>query len=136
VWNLCHDGNMHGIIYRHIGRTGLGWIDGQKSRVFRRGKSGNSRCRLTLCSHVIIFVLPFPTAQTLACCLILSRLDCPNTVLYTVVKLLNKRWWIPIGVRPEVPKLEPEGPRAEMGFPTADQGFSSIQDTLFGFYGI
>jgi len=34
---------MHGIrsIYRHIGRTGLGWIDGQKSAVFRRGKSGN-----------------------------------------------------------------------------------------------
>jgi len=32
---------MHGIIYRHIGRTGLGWIDGQKSPVFRRGKSGN-----------------------------------------------------------------------------------------------
>jgi len=40
---LCPDGNMHGIIglYRHIGRTGLGWIDGQKSPVFRRGKSGN-----------------------------------------------------------------------------------------------
>ena len=32
---------MHGIIYRHIGRTGLRWIDGQKSPVFRRGKSGN-----------------------------------------------------------------------------------------------
>ena len=32
---------MHGIIYRHIGQTGLGWIDGQKSPVFRRGKSGN-----------------------------------------------------------------------------------------------
>ena len=34
---------MHGIIglYRHIGRTGLGWIDEQKSPVFRRGKSGN-----------------------------------------------------------------------------------------------
>ena len=32
---------MHGIIYRHIGRTGLGWIDGQKSPVFRRGKPGN-----------------------------------------------------------------------------------------------
>ena len=30
VWNLCPDSNMHGIIYRHIGRTGLGWIDGQK----------------------------------------------------------------------------------------------------------
>jgi len=26
--------------------------------------------------------------------------------------------------------------REQMGFPTADQGFSSIQDTLFGFYGI
>jgi len=34
---------MHGIIiYRHIGRTGLGWMDGQKSPVFRlSGKSGN-----------------------------------------------------------------------------------------------
>jgi len=29
-----------------------------------------------------------------------------------------------------------EGRRAEVGFPTADQGFSSIQSTLFGFYGI
>ena len=36
----------------------------------------------------------------------------------------------------EGPKLEPEGPRAEVGFPTADHGFSSIQWTLFGFYGI
>ena len=34
------------------------------------------------------------------------------------------------------PKLEPEGPRAEVGFPTADLGFTSIQGTLFGFYGI
>ena len=41
LWNLCSDSNRHGIIYRHIGRTGLGWIDGQKSPVFRRGKSGN-----------------------------------------------------------------------------------------------
>jgi len=41
VWNLCPDGNMHGIIYRHIGRTGLERIDGQKSPVFRREKSGN-----------------------------------------------------------------------------------------------
>jgi len=41
VWDLCPDGNMHGFIHRHIGRTGLGWIDGQKSPVFRRGKSGN-----------------------------------------------------------------------------------------------
>jgi len=48
-----------------------------------------------------------------------------------VVKLLSKRWWISKG-----PKLEPEGQRAEVGFPTADLGFSSIQGTLFGFYGI
>ena len=53
-----------------------------------------------------------------------------------VVKLLGKRCWIPTGARPEGLKLEPEGPRAEVGFPTADQGFSSIQGTLFGFYGI
>ena len=53
-----------------------------------------------------------------------------------VVKLLSKRWCIPIGARPEGPKLEPEGPRAEVVLPTADQGFSSIQGTLFGFYGI
>jgi len=52
-----------------------------------------------------------------------------------VVKLLSKRWWIPIGARLEGQKLEPEGPRAEVGFPTVDQGFSSIQGTLFGFYG-
>jgi len=56
--------------------------------------------------------------------------------LRSVVKLLSKRWWIPIGARLEGQKLEPEGPRAEVGFPTADQGFSSIQGTLFGFYGI
>ena len=53
-----------------------------------------------------------------------------------MVKLLSKRWWIPIGARLEEPKLEPEEPTAEVGFPTADQGFSSIQGTLFGFYGI
>ena len=34
-------GRQHAIIYRHIGRTGLGWIDGQKSPVFCRRKSGN-----------------------------------------------------------------------------------------------
>ena len=50
-----------------------------------------------------------------------------------MVKLLSKRWWIPIGARLEGPKLEPEGLRAEMGFPTTDLGFSSIQRTLFGF---
>ena len=55
---------------------------------------------------------------------------------YSVVKLLSKRWWIPIGARPEGPKLEPEWQRAEVGFPTADLGFSSIQGTLFGFYGV
>ena len=48
-----------------------------------------------------------------------------------VVKLLSKRWWIPIGA-----KLKPEGPRAEVRFLTADQEFSNIQRTLFGFYGI
>jgi len=53
-----------------------------------------------------------------------------------VVKLLSKRWWIPIGTRLEGLKLEPEGPRAEVGFPPAIQGFSSIQGTLSGFYGI
>jgi len=53
-----------------------------------------------------------------------------------VVKLLGKRWWIPIDARLEGPELEPEEPRAEVGFPTADQGFSSIQGTLFGFFGI
>ena len=46
-----------------------------------------------------------------------------------MVKLLSKRWWIFIGVKPE-------GQRAEVRFSTADQGFSSIQGTLFGFYGI
>ena len=55
---------------------------------------------------------------------------------WTVVKLLSKRTWTPIGDKLERPKLEPEGPRAEVGFPTADQGFSSIRGTLFGFYGI
>ena len=53
-----------------------------------------------------------------------------------MVKLLSKRWWIPVGARLEGPKLEPEGLRAEVGFPTADQRFSSIEGTLFGFCGI
>ena len=43
---------------------------------------------------------------------------------------------MPISARFEGTKLESEGPRAEVGFPTADQGISSIQGTLFGFYGI
>ena len=51
-----------------------------------------------------------------------------------MVKILSKRWWKPIGARPEGPNLEAEGPRAEMGFPTADKGFSSIQSTLYGYY--
>jgi len=59
-----------------------------------------------------------------------------ETILQPVVKLLGKRWWMPIGARPEGQKLEPEGLRSEVGFPTADHGFSSIQGTLFGFYGI
>jgi len=49
-------------------------------------------------------------------------------VCIAVVKLPSKRWWIPIGARSE-------GPRAEVGFTTADHGLSSIQGTLFGFYG-
>ena len=52
---------------------------------------------------------------------------------HAVVKLLSKRWWIPIDAWPEGPKLEPEGSIAEVGFPTADLGFSSIK-ALFGFY--
>ena len=32
-----------------------------------------------------------------------------------MIKLLSKRWWIPIGARPERLKLEPEGSRAEVG---------------------
>ena len=48
----------------------------------------------------------------------------------SVVKLLSKRWWIPIGARQGL-KLEPEGPGAGVGFPTADQGFSSIQGTVW-----
>ena len=45
-----------------------------------------------------------------------------------MVKLPSEMWWIPIGARLD-------GQRAEVGFPTADHGFSSIQGTLFGFYG-
>ena len=59
-----------------------------------------------------------------------------HTQASSVVKLLSKRWRIPIGARLEGPKLEPEEPIAEVGFPTADQGFPNIQGTLFGFYGI
>jgi len=64
--------------------------------------------------------------------LCLSIYFCPPPV----VKLLSKRWWIPIGARLEGPKLETEGPRADVGFPTADHWLSSIQGTLFDFYGI
>jgi len=61
-----------------------------------------------------------------------AQLGLSNGRVSAVVKLLNKRWWIPTTARP---KLEPEGPRAEVGFPTAAQGFSSIEGTLFGFCG-
>ena len=33
-----------------------------------------------------------------------------------MVKLLSKRWWIPVVERLEGPKLEPEGPNAEVRF--------------------
>jgi len=72
-------------------------------------------------SRVDVRLLPHPTERNLSS---------------AVVKLLGKRWWIPIDARLEGPELEPEEPRAEVGFPTADQGFSSIQGTLFGFFGI
>ena len=65
-----------------------------------------------------------------------SAFSSDQSVLNSAVKLLSKRWWIPTGARLEGPKLAPEGPRAELGFPAADQWFSSIQCTLFGFYGI
>jgi len=65
-----------------------------------------------------------------------NRQTCSHAQTDPVVKLLGKRWWIPTGARLEGLKLEPEGPRADAGFPAADQGFSSIQGTLFGFYGI
>jgi len=58
------------------------------------------------------------------------------SLVYSVVKLLSKSWWIPTGARPEGPKLEPEWPSAEVGFLTADQGLSSIQGTVFCFRGI
>ena len=46
---------------------------------------------------------------------------CRCTRLMPVVKLLSKRWWIPVGERLEGPKLEPKGPTVEVGLPTADQ---------------
>jgi len=64
------------------------------------------------------------------------ELRVPDTLFENgpVVKLLGKRWWIPIGARPEWSKLEPEGPRAEVGFPTTDQGFSSILVTCSAYF--
>jgi len=44
-----------------------------------------------------------------------------------VVKLLNKRWRIPIDARPEGPKLEPEGPRAEVGSRPPTRGFQAFK---------
>jgi len=64
------------------------------------------------------------------------ELRVPDTLFENgpLVKLLGKRWWIPIGARPEWSKLEPEGPRAEVGFPTTDQGFSSILVTCSAYF--
>jgi len=50
-----------------------------------------------------------------------------------VVKLLCKRWWIPIGARLEGPKIEPEGPRAEVRFPTATMGFRAFKALCLAF---
>jgi len=39
-----------------------------------------------------------------------------------VVKLLSKRWWIPIGMRPGGQKLEPEGAESRGGVPDCRPG--------------
>jgi len=52
-------------------------------------------------SRVDVRLLPHPTERNLS---------------NAVVKLLGKRWWIPIDARLEGPELEPEEPRAEVGF--------------------
>ena len=44
----------------YIGRTRLGWIDGQKSPVFRRGKSGNPTYGTQL---VGLYILLYMVAQ-------------------------------------------------------------------------
>jgi len=64
-----------------------------------------------------------------------------STLPLSVVKLLSKRWWIPIGTRLEGSrlegsKLEPEGPRAEMGFSTTDQGFSAFRALCLTFMAV
>ena len=59
-----------------------------------------------------------------------------STLSLLVVKLLSKRWWIPIGTRLEGSKLEPEGPRAEVGFPTADQGFRAFKALCLTFMAV
>jgi len=62
---------------------------------------------------------------------------CPNGmqlfICYAVVKLLSKRWWIPIGARPEGPKLENEGPTAEVGFRLPTRGFGSFKTPCLAF---
>jgi len=68
VHNLCPDGNMHGIIYRHIGRTGLGWIGRQKSPVFRRGKSGHPSVRTGSPVRTTCTVLDALRHPLLRCC--------------------------------------------------------------------
>jgi len=64
VWNVCPDGNMHGIIYRHIGRTGLGWINGQKSPAFRRGKSGSPSVLCSKCPDALQLARPLSAQIT------------------------------------------------------------------------
>jgi len=62
-----------------------------------------------------------------------------------VVKLLDKRWWIPIGARLEKPKLEAKAPRAEVGSRPPTRGFRAFnalrlalmafkQCSMLGFY--
>ena len=62
---------------------------------------------------------------------------CPNGmqlfICYAVVKLLSKRWWIPIGARPEGPKLENEGPTTEVGFRLPTRGFRAFKTLCLAF---
>ena len=51
----------------------------------------------------------------------------------SVVKLLSKRWWIPIGAKLEGPKLEPEGPRADVGSRQPTRGFRAFRALCLAF---
>jgi len=46
---------------------------------------------------------------------------------YAVVKLLSKRWRIPIGARLKGQKLEPEGPKQRWGSQPPTRGFRAFK---------